>query len=44
MLRTSLTRQELEEAPEFKTLDAQQMESDQNMMQQEPPPATVPAQ
>jgi len=44
MLRTSLTRQELEEAPEFKTLEAKQVESDQNMMEQEQPPATLPAQ
>jgi hypothetical protein len=45
MLRTSLTRQELEEAPEFKTLEAKQVESDQNMMEQEQPPATtIPAQ
>jgi len=44
MLRTSLTRAELEEAPEFKTLEAKQVESDQNMMEQEPPPATLPAQ
>lgn len=44
MLRTSLTRQELEEAPEFKTLEAKQVESDQKMMEQEQPPATLPAQ
>jgi len=44
MLRTSLTRAELEEAPEFKTLEAKQVESDQNMMEQEQPPATLPAQ
>lgn len=44
MLRTSLSRAELEEAPEFKTLEAKQVESDQNMMEQEQPPATLPAQ
>lgn len=44
MLRTSLTREELEEAPEFKTLEAQQVESDRNMMEQEQAPATLPAQ
>ena len=44
MLRTSLTREELEEAPEFKTLSAQQVDSDRNMMEQEQAPATLPAQ
>lgn len=44
MLRTSLTREELEEAPEFKTLEAKQVESDRNMMEQEQAPATLPAQ
>ncbi|WP_340117966.1 PRC-barrel domain-containing protein [Pelagibius sp. 7325] len=44
MLRTSLSRAELEEAPEFKTLEAKQVESDQKMMEQEQPPATLPAQ
>jgi len=44
MLRTSLSRQELEEAPQFKTLHDKQVESDQKMMEQATPPATVPAQ
>lgn len=35
MLRTSLTRQELEEAPAFKTLTAQQVENDRKMIEQE---------
>ncbi|GAB4356835.1 MAG: hypothetical protein Kow00114_07990 [Kiloniellaceae bacterium] len=44
MLRTSLTREELEEAPAFKTLSAQQVDSDRKMMEQEQAPATLPAQ
>lgn len=39
ILRTSLTREELEEAPEFKTLDAQQIEGDSEMIDQESAPA-----
>lgn len=45
LLKTSLTREELEAAPAFKTLEAQQVEADQQMIEQEQPPAsTIPAQ
>ncbi|MGD1878613.1 MAG: PRC-barrel domain-containing protein [Kiloniellaceae bacterium] len=45
LLRTDLTRQELEEAPEFKTLVTQRVESDQKMIQQEnATPPIAPAQ
>jgi hypothetical protein len=40
ILRTSLTREELEEAPEFKSLQDQQVESDREMMDQESAPAS----
>ena len=40
LLKTSLTRAEFEEAPEFKTLSDQQVESDQQMMEQTAPSTT----
>ncbi|MGF1593436.1 MAG: PRC-barrel domain-containing protein [Kiloniellaceae bacterium] len=40
ILRTSLTREDLEQAPEFKTLEAQQVESDREMIDQESAPAS----
>ncbi len=40
LLRTSLTREELEEAPEFKSLTDVQVESDQQLMD-EPVPSTT---
>jgi hypothetical protein len=43
LLKTSLTREELEAAPEFKTLEAQQLEADQQMMQKETAPAAPTA-
>lgn len=43
MLKTSLTREELEAAPEFKTLAAVQVESDQKMIDQEQVPAAPTA-
>lgn len=45
MLKTNLTREELEAAPEFKTLAAAQVESDQQMIEEEEAPAsTLPTQ
>jgi hypothetical protein len=41
LLKTNLTRQDLEDAPEFKTLSDQQVESDQQMMEQQ---QSAPAQ
>jgi hypothetical protein len=40
LLKTSLTRAEFEEAPAFKTLSDQQVESDQQMMEQTTPSTT----
>ncbi len=40
LLKTSLTREELEAAPEFKTLEAVQVESDQQMIEKEQVPST----
>lgn len=40
LLKTSLTREELEAAPAFKTLEAQQIEADQEMIKKEQAPAT----
>lgn len=40
LLRTSLTREELEQAPEFKTLSTRQVESDMKIM--EPTPGASP--
>lgn len=45
LLRTSLTREELEAAPAFKTMAEKQLEMDRQMMEQSDPasdPATVP--
>jgi hypothetical protein len=38
LLKTSLSREELEAAPEFKTLEAQQVEADRQMIQKETAP------
>jgi len=43
LLKTSLTREELEAAPEFKTLEAQQVEADQQMIEKETAPAAPTA-
>jgi|GEM_PF-5501910 len=42
MLRTGLTRQELEDAPAFKTADERQLESDRKVMEEVAP--TAPSQ
>jgi hypothetical protein len=42
LLKTSLTREELEAAPEFKTLEAQQVEADREMIKKEQVPTTAP--
>lgn len=42
LLRTSLTREDLEAAPAFKTLDEKQLETDRQMMEQEVPSTTTP--
>lgn len=44
LLKTNLTRQDFEDAPAFKTLAEQQVESDQQMMEQQPTAPTAPAQ
>lgn len=43
LLKTSLTREELEAAPEFKTLAATQVESDQQMIEKDLDPAAPTA-
>jgi hypothetical protein len=42
LLKTSLTREELEAAPEFKTLEAQQVEADRDLIENQEAPATLP--
>lgn len=44
LLRTNLTREELEQAPEFKTLSTQQVESDMKIMDTTPEPTIQPVQ
>jgi len=44
MLLTSLTRAELEEAPEFKTLSQQQVDKDRKVMEEQEAPASQPLQ
>lgn len=42
LLRTNLTREELDAAPAFKTLAEKQLEMDRQMMEEETPPTTTP--